>query len=298
MIIVRLRGGLGNQLFQFAAGYALSQHHKVELKLDLYTYSRHKYRRFELENLKIPFSIATRSEIHHFTGNNPLKRFLNKRENYLRCPLVFSQPHYHYFENFLSLPADLYLSGYWQSEKYFLAVKDQIQKFYQAKTQLDHNNAALSDQFSQVNSVAVHVRRGDYTSATYSGFFGGISDTYYTEAIQRIKEKTDNPVFFIFSDNIEWCKNNLDVQNARYIDHNRGADSYKDLILMSQAKHNIIANSTFSWWAAWLNSNTKKMVIAPKQWFRKDYYEVPDLPVYASRLYNTNDLIPSVWTRL
>src|SRR5262245_6340505 len=103
MIIVRLRGGLGNQLFQYAAGRALAQHHGTELKLDLYTYTKHPYRKFELSKFMIDGSEASRAEVHAFTGSNPIVRYINKRENYFRCPRVFAQPHYHYYEDFFRL---------------------------------------------------------------------------------------------------------------------------------------------------------------------------------------------------
>jgi hypothetical protein len=298
MVIVRLRGGLGNQLFQFAAGYALSQHHNIAYKLDPYTYSKHKYRKFELEHFKIPFSLVTEKELNHFIGRNRLMRFLNKNENYLRCPKVFSQPHYHFYDDFFSLPNDIYLSGYWQSEKYFQQVIHHIREFYQPALALDPKNTALMKKLNEVNSVAIHVRRGDYTSNVYSNFFGGLSDSYYSSAVKLIKEKVNDPSFFIFSDNPGWCRNNLNIENATYVEHNTGPDSYKDLLLMSQAKHNIIANSTFSWWGAWLNNNADKLVVAPQQWFQKSYNDQKGLPIYASRLYNTKDLIPERWIRL
>ena len=114
MIIIRLRGGLGNQLFQYAAGRALAVHHGVELKVDLYSYIRHPYRKFELGHFNLNISEATRGEIHRFTGSNPIIRFMNKRENYFRSPNVFAQPHYHFYTDFFSLPSEVYLSGYWQ----------------------------------------------------------------------------------------------------------------------------------------------------------------------------------------
>jgi hypothetical protein len=141
MIIVRLRGGLGNQLFQYAAGKALAEYHRTALRLDLYTYTKHPYRKFELNKFRIDATEATRAEVHRFTGSNPIIRYINKRENYLHCPSVFSQPHYHFFEDFLSLPSDLYLNGYWQSEKYFANITALIRQQYQPATALDTVNA-------------------------------------------------------------------------------------------------------------------------------------------------------------
>jgi hypothetical protein len=298
MVIVRLRGGLGNQLFQFAAGFALSQHLHVEYKLDPYTYTKHKYRKLELGHFNIPFELASPTELDSYVGKGKLIRYLNKRENYLRCPKVVAQPHYHFYDDFFSLPADIYLSGYWQSEKYFQNVSNQIVDMYQPKERLDSKNLELIQQLDECNSIAIHVRRGDYTSGTYSGFFGGLTNDYYQDAVKLIYERVSNPSFFIFSDNPEWCRKNLNIKEAVYVDHNKGDGSYKDLVLMSKAKHNVIANSTFSWWGAWLNQNASKLVVAPKQWFQKSYNDQPGAAIYGSRYYNTKDLIPETWLKV
>ena len=298
MIIVRLRGGLGNQLFQYAAGKALAEHHRTELALDLYTYSKHPYRKFELSKFNIDAREATRSEVHQFTGNNPVVRYLNKLENYFRCPNVFAQPHYHFFEDFLSLPPDLYLSGYWQSEKYFSSVTSIIAKQLTPKEPLDAINSSLQNKIQSQNSVSLHVRRGDYASATtYSSFFGLLPKEYYEKAIAKMSHEVDNPIFYFFSDDPEWFRKTFAGLNGEFIDHNRSEDGYKDLLLMSSCRHNIIANSTFSWWGAWLNSHENKKVIAPHQWFRTNYLTKKE-PVYASRFYNTKDLIPDSWIKL
>lgn len=304
MIIVRLRGGLGNQLFQYAAGKALAEHHQTELALDLYTYSKHPYRKFELSKFNVNAREATRAEVHRFTGSNPIVRYLNKRENYFRCKDVFAQPHYHFYEDFFSLPGDLYLTGYWQSEKYFAPIASMISKQFSPREMLDPKNIAIQQKMHRTNSVAVHVRRGDYASASnYSSFFGILSMDYYEKAIEKIKREVENPVFYFFSDDVEWCRKNFasvvgeEQQRPEFIDHNKGEDSYKDLLLMASCKHNIIANSTFSWWGAWLNQNHGKKVIAPQQWFRTNYLTKKE-PVYSSRLYNTKDLIPESWEKL
>jgi hypothetical protein len=296
MIIVRLRGGLGNQLFQYAAAKALADHHHTELKLDLYTYTRHRYRKFELSRFNVDAPEASRSEVHRFTGSNPLVRYLNKRENYMRCPKVFAQPHYHFYQDFFSLPADLYLSGYWQSEKYFHPAAAVIRSQYAPKAPLDERTRAMQQKMRSENSVAIHVRRGDYTSAaTYSSFFGTLSKEYYDNAFARMKEHLADPVFYIFSDDPAWCRQHF--AGIEVIDFNKGDDAFKDMLLMSSCRNNIIANSTFSWWGAWLNSNPDKKVIAPRQWFRENYL-TRKTPVYPCRFYNTSDLIPESWERI
>lgn len=298
MIVLRLRGGLGNQMFQFAAAKALAEHHRVELKLDLYYYSKHPYRKFELEKFKVPLQFASRKEVHQFTGSNPIVRYLNKRANYLNCQEVFTQPYYHFYPDFFSLPNSIYLNGYFQSEKYFAPVRDKLTQWYSPEAPLDEENLKIIQTMSSSQSVSIHVRRGDYTSKQYNSFFGGLDKSYYTTALQLIRNRVSKPSFYIFSDDIAWCKSNLMLSEpVTYVEHNKGEHSYKDLILMSRCRNNIIANSSFSWWGGWLNPNPAKIVVAPKQWFRTDYYDGKE-PVYPERHYNTNDLIPDSWERI
>lgn len=294
MIILRLRGGLGNQLFQFAAGSALAQRHGVELKLDLYYYKKHPFRTFDLPNFNIDFKEAAREEVHRFTGANPIRRFLNKYENYFHCPKVCAQPHYHFYEDFFELPSDIYLTGYWQSEKYFLNIQDQVRSWYSVKGPLDQKTIALIADMKASNSVSLHVRRGDYSG---NSIFGFVPLDYYRIAIDQIQRELGDAKFFVFSDDVGWCKQNLSVPSAIFVEHNVGKNSFRDMVLMSNCKHNIIANSTFSWWGAWLNSNSAKKVFAPKVWFQKAYNENP-AGVYPARYYNTKDLIPAEWMRL
>jgi len=297
MIIVRLRGGLGNQLFQYAAAYSLAVNKGVELKSDLYTYTKHAYRKYELSHFNVQLPEATRDEVHGFTGSNPVSRYLNKMNNYYNCPKVFAQPHYHFYEDFFSLPAPLYLSGYWQSEKYFLPVADHIRRTYTPATPLDSRNADLVAEMRSSNSVALHIRRGDYQSKGYE-FFVPVNIDYYRRALSEIQSRVSNPRFFVFSDDIAWSREQLkDIQNTTFIDHNTGADSYKDMVVMSACRNQIIANSTFSWWGAWLNDFDKKIVIAPKTWFHYNYL-TKKTPVYPCRYYSDRDLFPASWIRV
>jgi hypothetical protein len=294
MIILRLRGGLGNQFFQFAAGKALAEHHNTAFKLDLYYYTKHPYRTFQLDKFNIPIEIASRKEVHHFTGSNPVMRILNKYNNYFHCPEVFAQPHYHFYEDFFSLPGNLYLSGYFQCEKYFLDIRSKILDWYKPLLPLDVKNQDIAQRIRSCNSVSLHIRRGDYA---LNDIFGSVADAYYKSAITYIQQHVTDPHFFIFSDDVAWCKDNLKVDKATFVDINKDEDSYKDLMLMSYCNHNIIANSTFSWWGAWLNPNSSKIVLAPKQWF-KATYNSDTMPMYPARLYNAKDIIPEGWIKL
>ena len=297
MIILRLRGGLGNQLFQYAAGKALASKHNTSLKLDLYSHSIHQYRKFELDNFKVQYELATKEEIQSFVGRFKLQRLCNKLYDYAFSKKAYAQPHYHFDEQFHQLPEDIYISGYWQSERYFKQIEKEIRTDFQLSSAPNKQNQQLIEEISKVNAVGLHVRMGDYLSKEkYKSFFGGLDMSYYKNAIECINEKVSTPVFYIFSDNIEWCKKEFDyLQNAVFVDSNSGDQSYMDLMLMSKCKHNIIANSTFSWWGAWLNEHPKKIVIAPKKWFQADYNKKS---VYKSSFYNTKDLIPENWLKL
>ena len=295
MVIVRLRGGLGNQLFQFAAAYSLARHNNTELKSDLYTYTKHPLRKYELHHFNIQLPEASRQEVHQFTGDNFVARYFNKKSNYFYCPKVFAQPHYHFYEDFFSLPVPIYLSGYWQSEKYFAGIADQVRRMVTASVKLDARNEDLISTIRSCDSVSVHIRRSDYNQGS---FFQPMPMDYYRKALKFIGEKIGSPRYFIFSDDIEWSRKQLsDLKDATFVDHNKGGDSFKDLLVMSACRNQIIANSTFSWWAAWLNDFRDKAVIAPQTWFHNPWVSKKE-PVYPVRLYNTKDLVPTSWIRL
>jgi hypothetical protein len=295
MVIVRLRGGLGNQLFQFAAAYSLARHHNAELKSDLYTYTKHPLRKYELHHFNVQLPEATREEVHQFTGSNVIDRYLNKKSNYFYCPKVFAQPHYHFYEDFFSLPDPIYLSGYWQSEKYFVNVADKIKEAITGSIKLDTRNEELISTIRSCNSVAVHIRRTDYKPGS---FFQPMPFDYYQRALKFIGERISSPRYFIFSDDIVWSRRQLSyLKDATFIDHNKGDDSFKDLLVMSACRNQVIANSTFSWWAAWLNDFANKTVVAPQTWFSNKWVDKKE-PVYPVRYYNTKDLLPASWVRL
>jgi hypothetical protein len=300
MIILRLRGGLGNQLFQYAAGKSLALHHHVNLKFDTYTYTLHPYRKFQLDKFCIDEQIAEQNEINALIGTNKILRYINKRYyTILNKNKVFLQPHYHFYNNFFDLPAHLYLSGYWQSEKYFLPIEKTIRENFRPRSPLSGKNKEIASAMGAENSISIHIRRGDYAAnARYANFFGVLEDSYYAQAIEKMHTLVSNPIFYIFSDDIGWCKSRFASNaNFTFVEHNTGDDSYYDMLLMSCCKHNIIANSTFSWWGAWLNENPEKTVIAPKNWFKKEYFTAKN-PVYKDRRYNTSDLIPESWITL
>ena len=293
MVISNLIGGLGNQMFQYAAGRALSLKIGATFVLDISGFENYElHQGFELQRVfNHPFEIASEADIRRVLGwQSPasVRRIASRRPfaSLFRKRFVV-EPHFHYWSGINNITKDCYLSGYWQSEKYFSDVASRIRADFTFQPPLESQNTELAKKINQVNAVSLHVRRGDYavnpkTTATH----GLCSLEYYQSAIQYIAAQVERPVFFIFSDDVPWVKENLKMSfPCQYVEHNREAESYNDMRLMSLCQHHIIANSSFSWWGAWLNQSPKKIVIAPERWFS-----------HASR--DTRDLLPSSWVKL
>jgi hypothetical protein len=288
MIIVCLKGGLGNQLFQYAAGRQLAYIHNTIVKLDTTAYYYGGPRQFELSHFNIQENIAVTAEIEKLTEarqNKLQKSFYSLLHSHSKLsPNHIRYNKTQYKADFSKLPDNIYLEGYWPSEKYFNDIKDIIRREFTFKEAPDETNQKLADQITAVNSVSLHIRRGDYTEdpkAAQSHVLCSVQ--YYRDCIEYIIQKVNNPYFFIFSDQPDWSRNNLKLSHpAVYISHNTASKDYEDMRLMSLCKHNITANSTFSWWAAWLNSNPQKIVLAPQKWF-------------ADKKFNIDDIIPAGW---
>lgn len=292
MIITQIIGGLGNQMFQYAAGRALSLRNGSWLSLDISGFENYElHQGFELQRVFAgTFGIAQSSDIHRMLGwqSSPaIRRIVSRRpfSMFLNKHLVV-EPHFQYWPGINDLPKDCYLSGYWQSEKYFSDFAAQIRADFSFRQSPAGQNAELASQIIGANSVSLHVRRGDYASNPKTTAHHGLcSLDYYRSAISYVAGRMKQPHFFIFSDDIEWVKRNLVVNYpCVYVQHNSGADSYNDMRLMSMCNHHIIANSSFSWWGAWLNPSAEKIVVGPKNWFANQT--------------DTKDLFPSGWVEL
>jgi len=292
MIITKLIGGLGNQMFQYAAGRRVAITNKTELKLDVSGYNQQvgiTPRKYMLDIFNIRASIATRQEIQFFT--NQSKNRIQR--NFHRIKLTVLQRQYilqkstHFTYDFLTIPDNSYLDGYWGSEKYFLDIGDIIRNDFTLKKNPDKVNSELIRYIKNCNSVSIHVRRNDYVKNQKTHDFHGVCGIrYYRKAVSVIMKKVRDPTFFIFSDDPDWCKAHLRFNYpTTHVTNNLGKNDCEDMRLMSECKHNIIANSSFSWWGAWLNNNPDKIVIAPKKWFR-------DSSIY------TQDIIPDTWILL
>jgi hypothetical protein len=292
MIIVKLIGGLGNQLFQYALGRNLALKNDTELKLDISGFEIYKLHNYGLYHFNIIENIAkdeeiqcfkrTRKQVFSYTIDKISKRFFPwyKRK-------YITEPDFSYNSNIFKITKNAYLEGYWQSEKYFTDISETIRKEISVKNEPDELNRNTLTQINITNSVSLHIRRGDYISNKKSMETHGVPGMdYYMQAQALIEEKIKNPHIFVFSDDIEWTRNHLKSDlPLHFIDHNGVKKNYEDMRLISFCKHHIIANSSFSWWGAWLSNNPQKIVIAPKKWFNK-----PDI--------NTKDLIPEYWIRL
>lgn len=296
MIIVRLTGGLGNQMFQYAAARRLAVVNDSPLKLDLGWFdqipSTATPRKFELKVFNIAGVAASREEVSRLRGVDtelwPKQlRTLVEKSGILRKRTCIREKNYHFDAAILVLRGDAYLDGCWQSEKYFEDVAETVRKEFTFGVEPSPANARMSEVISGCNAVGIHVRRGDYISNETTRQYHGVAPLeYYRRAIDSLVDRVGNPHFFVFSDDPEWVKRNLaSRQPTTFVDHNGPDSGFEDLRLMSLCQHQIIANSSFSWWAAWLNRNPGKIVFAPQTWFGA---AGPD----------TKDLIPDDWYRI
>lgn len=281
MIIVQLRGGLGNQLFQYALGRHLAFLNQAELKLDVSLFNEVNswtYRTYSLNDFNIKATLATKNEINRLRGHwGGFVPFLGPQKSIV-------EPHFHFYAPVLSFKDAVYLDGYWQSEKYFIDIADVIREDLTPKVSGSDTYEVLKESITQCNAVSVHIRRGDYvTNSTANRYFKPCEVKYYQQAIQYLVKYISNPVFFVFSDDILWAKANFKIDFPTHFVE--GNSAQEDLWLMASCGYQIIANSTFSWWGAWLNQQPDKIVIAPQTWF-------------STKRFDTKDLLPESWIRL
>ena len=279
MIISELAGGLGNQMFQYAAGRALSLRYDTRLKLDrsfLDADARGKYtkRTYELNVFALDAEFASAEETRPVKrkGDSRLSRVLHRQFPFLFSSLYIAENTHQYMPRFWKYGPNAYLHGFWQSEKYFRPYRDAIRKDFTFREQAKGRNAEMLDLIRKTHSVSVHIRRGDYVNdANVNAYHGLAGIAYYEAAVREIEKIAGAPELFVFSDDIEWCRQHLLLgYPTHFMDHNNGSTAFEDMRLMSECRHNIIANSSFSWWAAWLNANPNKIVTAPRQWFRNE----------------------------
>ena len=284
MIIVRLIGGLGNQMFQYAAGRSLAKRNNAVLKLDVSSYAEYyKLRKFSLNAFDIKATFASQSEIYKLTlrPKGVLRKICNRLFNvkYSRPPSLIKEKHFHYDPRFLTLPDNVYLEGYWQSERYFENVHQELKREFVFKTPQSDLDRTLTENITSTNSVSVHVRRGDYVNNPEIRKMLHLLDRdYYRKSLDYFSQHLKDPVFVVFSDDKAWVKENFRFPyDMIFVEHNDESKCIEDLRLMSQCKHHVIANSSFSWWGAWLGSEPGKKIIGPGKWFVDSRYNVKDL---------------------
>lgn len=275
---VAIFGGLGNQMFQYALAISMdAEGIPTKISVNDFLLNRH-YQGFELvKAFNVPLPIFDRVKASVMTKIRPL--FVDTNPGFVKNTLsrlllksnnVFQEKmEYHYDEEVLRQSSS-FLIGTWQSPRYFESQQQLIREVFNFNKPHDDINMQMSGEIANSNAVAVHVRRGFYLEPTLTRSRMVIdSSDYYYKAFDVISQQVDNPVFYVFSDDIEWAKRNLRGRKFVFVSHNKGANSYLDMYLMSLCKHFIIANSAFSWWPAWLSSNENKIVVLPKPWIRE-----------------------------
>jgi hypothetical protein len=283
MIVVNLMGGLGNQLFQAAIGVILSNKNKMPLAFHFDDAYKIAKRNFALEPFCISSVIIEDKELKTYLPKKKFERqfykLLGKNPN---GKLVSEEKQFFWNENINTISTSCYLSGFWQSYRYFDNERQLILSQFSFKNEpVGENLSSYTEIIESKNAVSVHIRRGDYTNPD-SGFYC-LPLSYYQEALAHLEKEFGDLSIFVFSDDIEWAKSNLrDYTNIKFVSHNDGGTAHEDLRLMSACKFNIIANSSLSWWGAYLNTHTDKKVFAPKKW---------------NQVIETNDveLLPKDW---
>lgn len=293
MIITRLQGGMGNQMFQYALGRALSVKNGVPLGLDL-TFLLDRtpipnftFRDYDLDIFNIEATIVSKKDIPFLYRKYSLGIFMRYLD-YLRRKLVNTpgkeKRNCYFDQSIFDLESDLYLEGWWQSYKYFEDISDLIRKDFTLKNKLPLHVENLREVIQKENSLCIHVRRGDYVGNSFHEIVG---KEYYEEGIKKIKSLTKIDKIYVFSDDIKWCEENMKFEFPTMFvgEEYTGTKAEGHLMLMKSCKNFIIPNSSFSWWGAWLSDYKDKVVIVPKRWF-------------ADESINSDDLIPSGWIRI
>ena len=274
MIYVNLKGGLGNQMFQYACARALSLRAHMPLALTRSEYAGDTKRTFSLAHFAIggsmipPIAIPRLQKLRAFFEQKVLRKFY----------VAFDA-------SILTRKGAVYLDGYFQSEKYFADYAERIREDFALVTELSSDARVVAKALQRDSSaVALHVRRGDYV---HNAEFGNIADAaYYARALTEMRKRVPQPHIYVFSDDIPWCRKNLPLSGGTIFVSKPDMHDYEELTLMSMCKHNIIANSSFSWWGAWLNQNPEKVVIAPATWSN----------LHGDTWYR--DIIPDSWIRV
>lgn len=277
MIFVKLIGGLGNQLFQYAAGRRLAHHHQTELKLDISAYETYTLRQYALKYFNIIENIASSKEIQRY-HQPPWKRLADGLKKYSRRSVIRERT-LRFDPRVLELPDNVCLQGYWASERYFKDIESIVHREFTLRFPMSATAQAITRAITQSNAVSIHIRRGDYAQNEHTREVHGLCPLeYYRTASDLMARQVGNFSLFVFTDDIAWAKEHFILPYpTTFVSGQPGLTDHEELILHSNCQHHIIANSTFSWWGAWLSGNPNKIVIAPKRWFRDPSLSAADL---------------------
>ncbi len=284
VVTVRLFGGLGNQMFQYATARAVAERTGAEVLLDLRGFESYVLRKPALHRWCVNARIASTRELHRYPEWRLwLSRRLASMGVATRC---YNEPRLGFDPTVLGMRTPLHLNGYFQSERYFASVRPKLFEEFVPQAPLSPANQRISQVAAETNSVSIHVRRGDYVSDPRNMDVHGICDVgYYDRAIELLRKRTGSATYFVFSDDLDWARQNIRTPGPVFHVEGNENDPEMDIHLMTRCKHNICANSSFSWWGAWLNRNAGKIVVAPARWF-------------ASTTLDASELVPADWVRL
>lgn len=276
MIAVRLIGGLGNQMFQYAAGRALADRLGTGLLLDVRGFATYTLHGFGLTKFRVRASVAGDDDL----GSWPewQRRLLTPLRRVGLRSRFYAEPFFGYDPEWPALGEGVHLNGYFQSERYFSGIRGVLCEDFVPREPLDDGNRRIAGLAKESESVMLHVRRGDYVSdARTLSIHGVCSPAYYQSAVARMREHCRAPRFFVFSNDMAWARENLALgDDAVFVEGNARAPEM-DVHLMAQCRHHIIANSSFSWWGAWLGCHPEQRVIAPAPWFDAPHMRAADL---------------------
>lgn len=280
MIIVRLKGGLGNQMFQYAFGYALAKKNNTELKFDVGSFAKDTLQRaYSLDIFGINCPTASEEEVAKVSKMERWRRWLGKRNVWQEPEMDWS-----YWEEATKAGPNAHMDGYWQCPRYFETyTKDIAGVFSSQKLPILEHSQSLYIEISSVPSVCVNVRRSDFLSNQVIGF---VREGYYQDAYEHLADLMPDLRFFVFSDDMDWCRQHLGfLPNVYFVGHEHAGNRFGTYFkLMAQCRHFIIPNSSFAWWAAWLATDPGKVVVAPKTYLADRRYKI--------------DVIPDTWLKI
>ncbi|NYT46273.1 alpha-1,2-fucosyltransferase [Alcaligenaceae bacterium] len=289
-VVIRLVGGLGNQMFQYATARAISLRSDAPLLLDVSWYSGSLDRDYALSPFRIkadvlPVAPSYKNWFEYW--QRWASRLTGSTSRYSYGRRVFSEETFHFDQAVLRLEAPIYLNGYFQSEKYFLDIRSVITDEFTLSAPPRFDTQLMLDRIKATDAICVHVRRGDYiTNPTANAYHGVCSMDYYRKGLSVVASNMTRPHCFVFSDDPAWVRDNFETElPMTLVDIHGVSEAHEDIRLMAACQSFVIANSSLSWWAAWLGNSEEKTVVAPRQWFKNSSVK-------------SADLVPKEWIRL